>query len=189
MDRNAILNAMEKKAKTIFDDNNDYAKDGKRGVMVVQIRDEKNPEQWDSSLRSFGVTFRDYAIEDGLVINNGVNFDALVHGKIAFSRRTNLNSGTNYYQVLGSESWWKGSVTSEDGNCICAFAGFSNDDDDLIAKAGIACYESLKRTGKSLAGDYTGKMGKGKKGKNAESEAQDEAESDTEEIIIGDNEE
>ena len=151
MDRNAIINAMEKKAKAIYDDDSYYQQDGKRGMFVVQIRDQKNNEQWDSTMRSFGAAYRDYNYEDGLVINNGVNFDALVHGKAAFSRRTNLNSGTNYYQVLGSESWWKGSVTSEDGNCICAFAGFSGQDDEAIAKAGVNCYESLKRTGKSLA--------------------------------------
>jgi hypothetical protein len=153
MDRNAILNAMEKKAKALFDDNDEYRKDGKRGMMVVQIQDKKNPDQWDSSLRSFGTTFRDYSYEDGLVINNGVNFDALVHGKAAFSRRTGKNSGTNYYQVLGYESFWKGSVTSDDGFCICAFSGFTGTDDAAIAEAGITCYESLKRTGKSLAGN------------------------------------
>ena len=151
MDRNAILNAMEKKAKGIYQDTDDYHEDGKRGMMVVQIRDKKNNGQWDSTFRSFGATYRDYNYEDGLIISNGVNFDALVHGKIAFSRRTNLNSGTNYYQVLGNESWWKGSVISDDGNCICAFAGLSGRDDEAIANAGIVCYESLKRTGKSLA--------------------------------------
>lgn len=151
MDRNAILNAMERKAKSIYDNDDTYKEDGKRGMLVVQIRDSKNTNQWDSTLRSFGATFRDYNYEDGLVSNNGISFDALAHGKIAFSRRTNLNSGTNYYQVLGNESWWKGSVTSEDGDCICAFAGFSGQDDEAIAKAGITCYESLKRTGKSLA--------------------------------------
>jgi hypothetical protein len=145
MDRNGILNAMEKTAKAIFSGSDDYAADGKRGVMVVQIRDEKNKDQWDSSLRCFGTTYRDYNYEDDLVINNGVNFDALVHGKIAFSRRTGNNSGTNYYQVLGYESFWKGAITSGDGLCICAFAGFSGQDDQAIAEAGIRCYESLKK--------------------------------------------
>jgi hypothetical protein len=51
---------------------------------------------------------------------------------------------------LGYESFWPGSVISDDGNCICAFAGFSGTDDKIIAKAGITCYESLKRTGKSV---------------------------------------
>jgi hypothetical protein len=51
---------------------------------------------------------------------------------------------------LGFESFYRGSIISDDGNCICAFAGFSGLDDELIAKAGIKCYESLKRTGKSL---------------------------------------
>ncbi|MDR1618370.1 MAG: hypothetical protein LBS06_04905 [Treponema sp.] len=152
MDKNAILNAMEKKARALYDDNDEYIKDGKRGMMVVQMQDKKYPAQWDSSLRSFGITFRDYTYENDLVINNGVNFDALVHGKAAFSRRTGKNSGTNYYQVLGCESFWKGSVISNDGFCICAFSGFTGADDAVIAEAGIACYESLKRTGKSLAG-------------------------------------
>ena len=150
MNRNAILNAMEKKAKAIYEDNSEYTRDGKRGMMVVDIRDPNNSEQWDSSCRSFGTVFRDYSYEGELVINNGTNFDALVHGKVAFSRRTNLNSGTNYYQVLGYESFWKGAIISDDGNCICAFAGFNASDDHTIAQAGITCYESLKRTGKSL---------------------------------------
>ena len=150
MNRNAILNAMEKKAKAIFDDNGLYIKDGKRGMFIVEIRDPKNPIQWDSSCRSFGTVYRDYQYEDELVISNGTNFDALAHGKVAFCRRTNLDSGTNYYQVLGYESFWKGAIISNDGNCICAFAGFSGLDDQAIAHAGITCYESLKRTGKSL---------------------------------------
>jgi hypothetical protein len=151
MNRNAILNAMEKKAKAIFEDNSGYISTGKRGMMIVEIRDAKNPDQWDSSCRSFGTVFRDYQYEGELVISNGTNFDALAHGKVAFCRRTNLNSGTNYYQVLGYESFWKGAIISDDGNCICAYAGFMGEDDELIAQAGITCYESLKRTGKSLA--------------------------------------
>jgi hypothetical protein len=150
MNRNAILNAMEKKAKTIFDYNSDYTRGGKRGMLIVEIRDPKNPEQWDSSSRSFGTVFRDYTYDGELIINNGTNFDALAHGKIAFSRRTQKDSGTNYYQVLGYESFFRGSVISDDGNCICAFAGLTGADDVIIAKAGITCYESLKRTGKSL---------------------------------------
>ena len=150
MNRNAILNAMEKKAKTIYDHDSGYRQAGKRGMMVVDIRDNKNPEQWDSSCRGFGTVFRDYTFEGELVINNGTNFDALAHGKVAFCRRTGKNSGTNYYQVLGYESFWYGAVISNDGNCICAFAGFSGPDDEEIAQAGITCYESLKRTGKSL---------------------------------------
>ncbi|MCL2833937.1 MAG: hypothetical protein FWD78_12265 [Treponema sp.] len=150
MNRNAILNAMEKVAVEIFEDNIDYQRTGKRGMLIVEIRDAKKSEQWDSSCRSFGTVFRDYQYEDELVISNGTNFDALAHGKVAFSRRTGLNSGTNYYQVLGYESFWKGGVISDDNNCICAFAGFSGIDDSEIAEAGIKCYESLKRTGISL---------------------------------------
>jgi len=150
MNRNAILNAMEKKAKSVYDSNSDYIRTGKRGMMVVEIRDAKKPEQWDSSCRNFGIVFRDYQYEGELVISNGTNFDALARGKVAFCRRTNKNSGTNYYQVLGYESFWKGAIISDDGNCICSFAGFSGLDDEIIAQAGINCYKSLKRTGKSL---------------------------------------
>jgi len=150
MNRNAILNAMEKKAKAIYEYDGDYARNGKRGMMIVEIKDPKNPEQWDSSSRSFGTVFRDYTYDGELIINNGTNFDALAHGKIAFSKRTQKDSGTNYYQVLGYESFFRGSVISDDGNCICAFAGLTGTDDAIIAKAGITCYESLKRTGKSL---------------------------------------
>ena len=153
MNRNAILNAMEKKAKTIFDNDAGYKKDGKRGMMIVDIKDQKKAEQLHSSCRSFGTVFRDYGYDGGLVINNGTNFDALAHSKIAFSRRTQKNSGTNYYQVLGCESFWPGSIISDDGECICAFAGFAGEDDEIIARAGVACYESLKRTKKSLANE------------------------------------
>jgi hypothetical protein len=150
MNRVAILNAMENKARRIFDESGEYVRDGRRGMLTVEIRDPKNPSQWHSSTRNFGVAYRDYAYEGELVINNGTNFDALVHGKVAFTRRTEKDSGTNYYQVLGCESFWPGAVISDDGNCICAFAGFTGTDDKLIAKAGITCYESLKRTGKSV---------------------------------------
>ena len=151
MDRNIILNAMERKAKAIFENDDEYIADGKRGMMIVEIKDPKKAEQWDSSCRSFGTVFRDYGYEGELVINNGTNFDALAHGKVAFSRRAQKNSGTNYYQVLGYESFWKGSIISDDGNCICAFAGFSGEDDEIIAQAGITCYESLNRKEKNLA--------------------------------------
>ena len=147
MDRNAILNAMEKKAKSIFDNSDSYHKEDKRGMIVVTVRDPENPGQWDSTCRNFGVVYRDYTFDGELVINNGTNFDSLVHGKVAFSRRKGLNSGTNYYQVLGYESFFKGSIISDDGDCICAFAGISQEDDEIIAQAGITCYESLLKTG------------------------------------------
>jgi hypothetical protein len=141
---------MENKAKKVFDDNGEYKRNGKRGMMTVDIRDPNNPAQWHSSTRNFGAAYRDYAFVGELVINNGSNFDALVHGKVAFTRRTGKDSGTNYYQVLGHESFWPGAIISDDGNCICAFAGFTGTDDKIIAKSGITCYESLKRTGKSI---------------------------------------
>jgi hypothetical protein len=144
MDANQILDVMEETALAVFEGSEDYINDGKRGVMAVYARNKKNRGQWDGSLRDFGESFRDYGYEEDLVINNGVNFDALVHGKIAFSRRSGKDSGTNYYQVLGNESWWKGSVLSDDGRCICAFAGFSGEDDRAIALAGIDAYESQK---------------------------------------------
>ncbi|MDR0312522.1 MAG: hypothetical protein LBI14_02900 [Treponema sp.] len=176
MNRNAILNAMEKTAKSVFEDNKEYIKTGKRGMMVVEIQDEKNPEQWDSSCRSFGIVYRDYQYEGELVISNGTNFDALARGKVAFCRRTGKNSGTNYYQVLGYESFWKGAVISDDGKCICSYSGFQGDDDEIIARAGIACYESLKRTGISLApgGDLEHEEGFSEEDSGSETEETEE---------------
>ena len=145
MDRNAILNAMEKKAKAIFSEKSGYINEEMRGVMAVDIRNQDYSGQWDSSCRNFGASFMDCKHEGELIIGNGVNFDAQVHGKIAYSRRTNKNSGTNYYQVLEFESFWMGSIISDDGNCICAIAGLRGEDDVAIARAGINCYESLKR--------------------------------------------
>jgi len=150
MNRNAILNAMEKTARATFDRDAGYRSAGKRGVMVVHVRDEKNPDQWDASSRSFGEVFRFYQYDGELVVGNGTNFEALVQAKVAYTKRTGQASGINYYQVLGQESFWPGAVISEDSNCICAFAGFSAEDDVAIAKSGLTCYESLKRTGKSL---------------------------------------
>ena len=192
MNRNAILNAMEKKARVIYEDNGNYISTGKRGMLVVEIRDPKNPDQWDSSSRNFGTVFRDYQYEDELVISNGTNFDALAHGKVAFSRRTNLNSGTNYYQVLGYESFWKGAIISDDGNCICAFAGFTGTDDEIIAKAGITCYESLKRTGKSIVTggdpDYEEDYVDDEEEDASEDSSEDSAESSGEEDTIDEEE-
>ena len=185
MNRNAILNAMEKKAKLIFEDNIEYRKTGKRGMMIVQIRDSGNPDQWDSSCRNFGTVFRDYQYEDELVISNGTNFDALAHGKVAFCRRTGLNSGTNYYQVLGYESFWKGAIISDDNNCICAYAGFTGIDDAAIAEAGITCYESLKRTGRSLV---TGGDPEHEEDESDDDEVKDEDEDENDEDTEDDNE-
>ena len=167
---------MEKRARVIFEGSSDYIRDGKRGVMVVDVKDQSSGDQWDSSCRNFGTAFRDYGFEGELVINNGTNFDALAHGKVAFARRTQKNSGTNYYQVLGYESFWKGAVISDDGNCICAFAGFTADDDEEIAGAGINCYESLKRTGKSLVTGGDSEHEDGAEGGYEEEEEEEEEE-------------
>ena len=58
---------------------------------------------------------------------------------------------TFFVRIQLLSNYWKGAIVSDDGNCICAFAGFSGEDDEEIAGAGIACYQSLKRTRKSLA--------------------------------------
>jgi len=185
MNRNAILNAMEKRAKIVFESNSDYVRYGKRGMMVAVTRDPSNENQWDSSCRNFGTVFRDYSYEGELVIDNGTNFDALAHGKVAFSRRTGKDSGTNYYQVLGYESFWKGSVVSADGNCICAFAGFSGEDDQEISQAGITCYESLKRTGKSLkTGGDPEYEDENDDSEDYDDEDEDDAEDDDDEDVV-----
>ena len=144
MNRNTILDIMEEKTNAIFNANGDYQKRGKRGMMVVAVRDSQNSEQWDSSCRSFGTLVQDFGHEGEMITNNGVSYDGLVHGKIAFTRRTLKNSGTHFYQVFGSESFWRGAVISKDENCICAYSGLLGVDDEAIAQAGVDCYEKLK---------------------------------------------
>jgi hypothetical protein len=149
MDRNSILNVMEQKAEAIYAATPDYHQGGKRGTFVVSIRTGERTDQWDSSSRNFGAVAMEPSTEVGatgvaLIINNGASFDATVHGKVAYARRTGKNSGANYWQVLGTESWWNGAIVSKDGACICAFSGLKGYDDVAIAEAGIADYERQK---------------------------------------------
>jgi hypothetical protein len=148
MDKNSILNVMEQKAEAIYAATPDYHQGGKRGTFVVSIRNGEQAgeraDQWDSSSRNFGAVSMESSTEGELVINNGASFDATVHGKVAYARRTGTNSGTNYWLVRGTESWWKGAIVSKDGACICAFSGLKGYDDVAIAEAGIADYERQK---------------------------------------------
>ncbi|GMO68268.1 MAG: hypothetical protein Ta2A_16450 [Treponemataceae bacterium] len=140
----AILDAMEKECEAVFAADASYHAHGKRGMYVVELRDARRENQWNSALRNFGAVWNEPGAEGEIIINNGDNFDATVHGKIAYSRRTLKNSGAHYYQVLGSESWWKGAIISSDKKCICAFSGLKGVDDVKIAEAGIAEYNRQK---------------------------------------------
>ena len=144
IDIDAILDAMEKECEAVFAKDTSYHAGGKRGMYAAEIRDAKRSGQWNSSLRNFGAVSSEPETEGEIIINNGANFDATVHGKIAYTRRTLKNSGAHYYQVLGSESWWKGALISADKNCICAFSGLKGVDDVKIAEAGIAEYNRQK---------------------------------------------
>ena len=152
MDRDAILDVMEKKANELFDANiksgGEYTARGKRGAFTVQLRNARIGGQWDTSLRYFGTAFwtpdRHNNNPDGLLVNGGCNFEAGMLGKVAYSRRTGKNSGVHYYEALGGETFWPGAVVSEDGNCICAFGGLTAEDDVRIAETGIAEYEKRK---------------------------------------------
>ena len=145
IDRSAILDAMTQKAEAIYAASADYQRQGgKRGYLVAEIRDDRNPDQWDSSSRPFGKVSFDSGTEGALTVNNGTSFEATARGKVAYTRRTGKNSGAHYYQVLGTESWWYGALISPDGRCSCAFSGLMGPDYVAIAEAGIAAYEKLK---------------------------------------------
>ncbi|GHU79658.1 hypothetical protein FACS189462_5360 [Spirochaetia bacterium] len=136
-----ILDEMVKKAEEIYAASADYQKDGKRGFLIAEIKNGKIEGQWDAASRPFGTVSKGAGNEGELIINNGTSFEAMARGKVAYSRRTGKNSGANYYEVRGAESWWKGAVVSKDGKCICAFSGLMGYDDVAIAEAGIALYE------------------------------------------------
>ena len=135
---------MEAKTLEIYNASENYQANGKGGMMVVQVRSEKKPDRWESTILAFGQPFGGPRMQDGYPISTGMSFDTTVHEKIAYSRRTGKSSGAPFYDVVGTESFWKGAVVSSDGNCICAFSGFMGEDDLLIAEAGIFMYDSLK---------------------------------------------
>ena len=144
MDRNKIIDAMLSKTTEIYNANEQYQKNGKRGMIVVQISSNNYEDGWDSTILPFGKTVSEPTMQDGYPISTGFSTDTTVHEKIAYTRRTGKNSGAPFYEVVGTESYWKGAVISEDAKCICAFSGFMGEDDVLIAEAGIAAYENQK---------------------------------------------
>jgi len=143
MNRDKIIDAMLSKTREIYEASEQYKTGGERGMMVVQIRSKEYPDRWDSTILPFGKTHGDPTMQDGYPISTGFSMDTTVHEKIAYVRRTGKNSGAPFYEVIGNESYWKGAVISEDGNCICAFSGFQGEDDVLIAEAGIAVYDQF----------------------------------------------
>ena len=144
LDRISIINAMEQKAQEIFKTKEPYCLNPKRGMLVVQIRDENNQDQWDSTIRVFGICRKAPDMQGDLPMNTGVSNDAIAHGKIAYVRRTSKNSGAAFYDVVGTESFYKGALISSDGKCICSFSGFTPDDDVLVSTDGITEYERQK---------------------------------------------
>jgi hypothetical protein len=136
-----ILDAMVKKAEEVYAADPDYQKHGRRGFFVAEIKNDTVEGQWDSSCRPFFQVSLPPGTEGPLTINNGTNFEATARGKAAYCRRTGKNSGTNYYEVLGTESWWYGALISADGKCICAFSGLKGHDDVAIAQAGLDEYD------------------------------------------------
>lgn len=140
MDRNAILDAMYEKAE--FLRTTKYGNREKAGILICDILTDEQTGQWDSSMRPYGVLFHQAAKIDGVYEGNGFSFDAVGHAKLAYSRRTGLNSSANFWEVVGTESYWKGAVISSDKKCICVFSGFEGCDDVEIAKAGIEVYEA-----------------------------------------------
>jgi len=133
MNRDALIEAMEKKTLEIYNASKEYQALGKRGIMVAQIRTQDSPEKWESTALAFGPLY-----------NGNFSFDTTIHEKIAYTRRTGKDSGAPKEEVLGTESFWLGAVISSDGKCICAFSGYEGEDDKLIAEAGIGEYERLK---------------------------------------------
>jgi hypothetical protein len=137
IDRNAILDVMEHCAAERLIHAEGYSK---QGLLVVQVRSEQNPEQWESSMRFFGDHFRGPKLLDGREIDTGCNFDATVHGKIAYARRAGKNSGAGIYDLCGDESLYQGAVITDDGQCICAYSGLAEPDDLLVAQTGAVEY-------------------------------------------------
>ena len=143
MDLNKIIDAMEAKATEIFNNTVQYQEQGKRGMLLAQVKSAKHPERWETVMQAFGAVATPPEVQDGKQVFSGISFDGVVNGKAAYTRRTGKNSGAPENEVRMLESYWEGAVISKDGNCICAFSGVAGTDDVLIAEAGIAVYEGL----------------------------------------------
>jgi len=142
IDRTAILDVMEKASEEIFQASEVYQKIGRQGGMAVQIQNEDNPNQWEDSYRFFGRHFRTPRIENGRAFDTGGSFDATVHAKMAYTKRTGKPSGVGITEVIGQESFIMGAVISSDGKCICGYSGYPTETDDvIISQKGIEEYE------------------------------------------------
>ena len=144
MNITAIIDTMEKKANEIYEANQDYHREGKRGCMVAEIKSDTVAGQWESISRLFGALSAGPGLEDGMTISPGANFEGIARAKIAYILRTGKNSGSNFWEVYTGEVCWTGAVCSRDGKCICGFSGLKGHHDQEISRAGIDEYERQK---------------------------------------------
>jgi len=142
-----VLAAMIEKAGEVYEtsaENYAVTRGPRRGLAVVTVQDDTDPDVWLSLESRFGgLCWGQPKSQNGRDIDLGVSNDGLAHGKIAYCRRTGNNSGADVRDVRGAESYWQGALFSEDHKALFAFSGFSETDDVLVAAHGKALYEKL----------------------------------------------
>jgi hypothetical protein len=145
IDRTKILDVMEQASEEIFIASDIYKEIGRQGGLCVQIQNEENPNQWEDSFRFFGRHFRTPRVSNGRNFDTGGSFDAMVHAKMAYTKRTGKPSGCDVTDTCGNETFIMGALMSADGKCICGYSGYPDETDDVrIAQKGLDEYERQK---------------------------------------------
>ena len=125
-----------------------YKDRARRGIVAVSVREDPDnyPNRWITLSDNFGeVCYREPNELNGRNIDLGGSNEAILFGKMAYCRRTWLNSGCDARDVKAGESFWMGAIFESDfltdtNNVIFGFSGFTELDDVKVAKAGREAY-------------------------------------------------
>jgi hypothetical protein len=148
---NFVLEAMLRKAELVYlcsTENYPDTRGPRRGIAAVsiQVDSDTHPHRWLTLSDNFGeVCYRDPKQLNGRDIDLGGSNEGVLFGKIAYSRRTMRNSGCDAREVKEGESFWRGNIfeASDPYNPKCVtfgFSGFTELDDEEVAKAGRKAY-------------------------------------------------
>ena len=139
---NLALEAMLEKAEQIyhFSPENYPARGDRRGIAVVAVLEDPAgyPYKWLTISDNFGeICHRAPKQQNGRNIDNGGSNEGILFGKIAYSRRTGLDSGCDVRDIKEGESFWKGNIFgNDDKDTTFGFSGFTELEDEEVSKVG-----------------------------------------------------
>lgn len=151
----AVLKKMLDTAEEIYktsDENYPKTRGPRRGIAVVSIKmnvESGSENRWLALSDNFGKKcYREPKQLNGRDIDLGCSNEGIIFGKIAYSRRTHKNSGCSASETLEGESFWRGNMFLDDDPdapkyITFGFSGFTELDDEKVAKAGREEYHRL----------------------------------------------